>query len=46
MVLPQVPGEIVPPIMGLAFENFDAGKKIFRGWHKRLAQKIVTDGWV
>ncbi|HCE3929230.1 TPA: hypothetical protein ACP31N_002369 [Pseudomonas aeruginosa] len=45
VVLPQVPGEIVPPIMGLAFENFDAGKKIFRGWHKKVGAEN-RDGWL
>ncbi|HFK9515971.1 TPA: hypothetical protein ACIR4Z_001750 [Pseudomonas aeruginosa] len=45
VALPQVPGEVVPPFMGLAFENFDAGKKIFRGWRKKVGAEN-RDGWL
>lgn len=30
------PDPSVPPILGLLFENADAGLKIFRGWHDEL----------
>lgn len=45
VVLPQVPGEIVPPMMALAFENFEAGQKIFRGWRKKVGAEN-RDGWL
>ncbi|WP_157174257.1 hypothetical protein [Herbaspirillum sp. GW103] len=45
MALPQAPGELVPPIMALAFENFDAGQKIFRGWRKKVGA-VTQDGWL
>ncbi|WP_323634580.1 hypothetical protein [Pectobacterium polaris] len=32
------PGEVSPPLMVLAFENIDAGRKIFRGWRKKVGQ--------
>lgn len=34
-----------PPILALAFENFDAGKKIFRGWRRRVGAQD-RDGWL
>jgi hypothetical protein len=34
-----------PPILALAFENFDAGKKIFRGWRRRIGAQD-RDGWL
>lgn len=43
--LPQTIGEVVPPMMALAFENFDAGRKIFRGWHKKIGAEN-RDGWL
>lgn len=45
VVLPQFPGEVVPPMMALAFENFDAGQKIFRGWRKKVGEEN-RDGWL
>ncbi|HGX3311195.1 TPA: hypothetical protein ACNH8R_002220 [Pseudomonas aeruginosa] len=45
VALPQVPGEVAPPMMALAFENFDAGKKIFRGWRKKVGIEN-RDGWL
>jgi hypothetical protein len=39
------PGEISPPLMILAFENIDAGRKIFRGWRKRVGQ-TDRQGWI
>lgn len=40
-----VPGEVLPPLMVLAFENIDAGRKIFRGWQKRVGQ-VDNEGWI
>lgn len=40
-----VPGEISPPLMVLAFENIDAGRKIFRGWRKKVGQSDC-EGWI
>ena len=40
-----IPGEISPPLMALAFENIDAGRKIFRGWQKKVG-KIDRRGWI
>lgn len=37
--------EVVPPLMGLAFENLDAGQKIFRGWRKKVGAEN-RDGWL
>lgn len=45
VTLPQAPGEVVPPVMALAFENFDAGQKIFRGWRKMVGE-ANRDGWL
>ncbi|WP_156440999.1 hypothetical protein [Burkholderia sp. ABCPW 14] len=45
VALPQAPGEVVPPMMALAFENFDAGQKIFRGWRKKVGAEN-RDGWL
>ena len=45
VTLPQAAGEVVPPVMALAFGNFDAGQKIFRGWHKKVG-KMNRDGWL
>ena len=45
VALPQVPGEIVPPMMALAFEDFESGKKIFRGWLKKIGAEN-RDGWL
>lgn len=39
------PGEISPPHMVLAFENIDAGRKIFRGWRKKIGQ-VDHEGWI
>lgn len=36
VALPGVPGEVAPPLMALAFENLEAGQKIFRGWRKKV----------
>lgn len=33
-----VPGDVSPPFMVFAFENIDAGRKIFRGWRKQVGQ--------
>lgn len=43
--LPQFPGEVVPPTMALAFENLEAGRKIFRGWRKKVGE-MNRDGWL
>lgn len=45
VTLPQTPWEVVPPVMALAFENFDAGQKIFRGWRKKVGE-MNRDGWL
>ncbi|SDX70609.1 hypothetical protein SAMN05421681_10771 [Lysobacter enzymogenes] len=45
VLLPEVPGEVAPPMMALAFENFDAGQKIFRGWRKKVGAEN-RDGWL
>lgn len=45
VALPQAPGEVVPPTMALAFENLDAGQKIFRGWRKKVGADN-RDGWL
>lgn len=34
-----------PPLMMLAFEDIDAGRKIFRGWQKRVGT-VDRDGWI
>lgn len=39
------PSEGSPPIMVLAFENIDAGRKIFRGWRKKVAN-ADREGWI
>lgn len=38
-------GLVSPPHMALVFENIDAGRKIFRGWQKRLG-KTDLEGWI
>lgn len=43
--LPAAPGEVAPPLMALAFENIDAGKKIFRGWRRKVGAED-QDGWL
>ncbi len=45
VALPQMPGDAVPPIMALAFEDLESGKKIFRGWLKRIGPEN-QDGWL
>lgn len=45
VTLPQALGEVVPPVMALAFENFDAGQKIFRGWRNKVGE-MNRDGWL
>lgn len=45
VALPTSPGEMAPPMMALAFENFDAGQKIFRGWRKKVGAEN-QDGWL
>lgn len=39
------PGELLPPLMLLAFENIDAGRKILRGWHKKIG-RADRGGWL
>lgn len=39
------PGEVSPPLMVLAFENIDAGRKIFRGWRKKVGQ-VDRKNWI
>ncbi|MDC7714424.1 hypothetical protein PQU96_09820 [Vogesella sp. LYT5W] len=39
------PDEISPPLMAIAFENIDAGRKIFRGWQKKVGQ-VDRRGWI
>lgn len=39
------PGEVSPLFMVLAFENIEAGRKIFRGWQKKVAQ-ADHGGWI
>lgn len=34
-----------PPLMALAFTDIAAGRKIFRGWHKKVGQRDVQ-GWI
>lgn len=34
-----------PPCMMLAFTNIEQGRKIFRGWHKRVGG-VDTQGWI
>ncbi|MDP3663022.1 MAG: hypothetical protein U1D41_12755 [Nitrosomonas sp.] len=38
-------GKISPPLMILAFDNIDAGRKIFRGWRKKVGQ-ADREGWI
>lgn len=45
VALPGAPGEVAPPFMALAFENLDAGQKIFRGWRKKVGAEN-RDGWL
>lgn len=45
VALPQLPGKASPPMMALAFEDFETGKKIFRGWLKRIGAEN-RDGWL
>jgi hypothetical protein len=40
-----IPGEVSPTLMILAFENIDAGRKIFRGWQKKVGQ-ADRSGWI
>lgn len=37
--------EVSPPLMFLAFENIDAGRKIFRGWRKKVGH-VDHEGWI
>lgn len=37
--------ESSPPLMMLAFEDIDAGRKIFRGWQKRVGT-VDHEGWI
>jgi len=39
------PNEVAPPFMVLAFENIDAGRKIFRGWRGKVGQADRM-GWI
>lgn len=39
------PDENSPPLMMLAFEDIDAGHKIFRGWQKRVGT-VDREGWI
>lgn len=45
VALPGAPGELVPPMMALAFEDIVAGQKIFRGWRKKAGPEN-RDGWL
>lgn len=45
VALPGPDGEVAPPLMALAFENIDAGQKIFRGWRKKVGTEN-RDGWL
>jgi hypothetical protein len=45
VALPGAPGELAPPLMALAFEDIVAGKKIFRGWRKKVGAEN-RDGWL
>ncbi len=45
VALPGPEGKVAPPIMSLAFENIDAGQKIFRGWRKKVGTEN-RDGWL
>lgn len=45
VALPGPDGEVAPPLMSLAFENIDAGQKIFRGWRKKVGAED-QDGWL
>lgn len=45
VALSQPSGDVVPPMMALAFENFEAGKKIFRGWRRKIGD-VDTQGWL
>lgn len=45
VALPGAPGEVAPPLMALAFENLDAGQKIFRGWRRKVGAED-RDGWL
>lgn len=38
-------GEVSPPLMVLAFEHIDTGRKIFRGWQKKVGQ-ADRKGWI
>jgi hypothetical protein len=44
VILPGHEGEVAP-FMALAFENIDAGQKIFRGWRKKVGAEN-RDGWL
>lgn len=45
VALPEPSGQVTPPVMALAFENLDAGQKIFRGWRKKVGAEN-RDGWL
>lgn len=45
VALPKSSGEVALPAMALAFENIDAGQKIFRGWRKKVGA-VNRDGWL
>lgn len=45
VALPGSDGEAAPPLMALAFENIDAGQKVFRGWRKKVGAEN-QDGWL
>lgn len=43
VVFACVPHPSVPPMLGLLFENAEAGMKIFRGWHDELGDVDESD---
>lgn len=45
VALPAAHSGVAPPLMALAFENLDAGQKIFRGWRKKVGAEN-QDGWL
>jgi hypothetical protein len=40
-----IPGGSAPPSMVLAFEDIEAGRKIFRGWRKKVGE-VDEEGWI
>jgi len=40
-----IPGSNAPPSMVLAFADIEAGRKIFRGWRKRIGS-VDKEGWI